>query len=317
MRRIIVLAAIAVGMALSWVAPAAHAQPPEPENLVSGWFRDQAVRYYDFGANTPLTGGDALLTAPIYAFIYGTNADGSPQLVEGQHNVVDAIPGDPGYSDLWQVMFVTVPQDYVPDSIKSKADIDASGYPVEPTTMLVNCPIVPEGTVLENGEPLVQGWYKDEAVFYPDFGPNPAAAAPIWVLIHGMNTDGTPDFVEGQSNIIDTVPDESGYTDFWRVNLVTVPAGYEPNSLRSAADVFAAGYPITRTDMVVNCPVVSVAASASAGAPPQQLPQAGDGSAATGDSNTGTYLLAGGLAALAAVLLATGAGLMVARRRRS
>jgi hypothetical protein len=107
MRRIIVLAAIAVGMALSWVAPAAHAQPPEPENLVSGWFRDQAVRYYDFGANTPLTGGDALLTAPIYAFIHGTNADGSPQLVEGQHNI-DGYPAT-GLQRSRQVMFVTVP----------------------------------------------------------------------------------------------------------------------------------------------------------------------------------------------------------------
>lgn len=316
MRKALILAAAAVmvGAALSSIASTAQAQPAGREDLVSGWFRDRAVEYYDFGTNTPEAGEGIVATAPIFVFIHGMNADGTPQIVEGQHNVVDVVPGDPGYSDLWQVNFVTVPDDYEPDSITSKADIDASGYPVEATNMLVNCPIVPAGTVLENGEPLVQGWNKSEEVFYPDFGPNPATAEPIWVLIYGMNADGTPDFVEGQNNIIDTVPGDPGYTAFWDVKLVTVPADYEPNSIRSAADVLTAGFEITEAGMVVNCPVVSVAEAPSAApAGAEGLPAAGSGGLLDQGGSGTPWLLYLGIAG-AALLVASG-GLYVVSRR--
>lgn len=231
---------------------------PEEKNLVSGWYRDRAVEYYDFGANSAVN-GSIVKTAPIYVFIHGLNPDGSPQFVEGQHNVVDMVPGEEGYSDLWQVMLVTVPEEYEPDSITSKAKLDAAGYEITPTDMLVNCPIVPEGTVLEGGEELVQGWHDGQEVYYPDFGQNIPAAIPIWVFITGMDNQGNPQFVESQSNIIDAVPGDPGYSAFWRVNLVTVPEGYQPNSIRSAAEVQAAGFTVTQTDMVVNCPVTFLA----------------------------------------------------------
>ncbi|HZA23233.1 MAG TPA: hypothetical protein VFA32_11635 [Dehalococcoidia bacterium] len=230
------------------------------KRLVGGWYRDRAVEYYDFGANSAVD-GSMVGTAPIYVFIHGLNPDGSPQFVEGQHNVVDVVPGEEGYSDLWQVMLVTVPEGYEPDSITSKEQLDAAGYEIAATDMLVNCPIVPQGTTLEGGEELVQGWHDGEQVFYPDFGQNIPAAIPIWVYITGMDEQGNPQFVEGQNNIIDAVPGDPGYSAFWRVNLVTVPEGYEPNSIRSAAEVQAAGFTITVTDMVVNCPVIFVAES--------------------------------------------------------
>jgi hypothetical protein len=187
--------------------------------------------------------------------ITGVDADGNPQFVEGQHNIVDVIPGDAGYSDLWEVNLVTVPEDYEPDSLKSREDVEASGYKTMVPGLLVNCPIVPEGTTLEGGEELVQGWYKGEPVFYPDFGENPATTLPIWVFITGMDADGNPQFVEGQNNVIDAVPGDAGYSAFWQVNLVTVGEGYEANTIKSAADALASGFEITETDMVVNCPV--------------------------------------------------------------
>jgi hypothetical protein len=234
--------------------PAATTPAAQAMRLVSGWYRDQQVKYYDFGMNSPHTGG-SVATAPIYVLISGMNTDGTPIFVEGQHNIVDAVPGDAGYSDLWQVMLVQAGDDYEPDSIKSKAELDASGLQVTSTDMLVNCPIVPEGTTLEGGEELVQGWYKGEPVFYPDFGANPASAIPIWVFITGMDAQGNPQFVEGQHNIIDAVPSDAGYSAFWRVNLVTVATDYEPDSIKSASDVAASGYEIMQTDMAVNCPV--------------------------------------------------------------
>jgi hypothetical protein len=241
-------------------APAGTTAPAETEapqtfNLVSGWYRGNEVKYYDFGMNTPLTTGSSVLTAPIYVFITGMDADGNPVFVEGQHNIVDVKPGDDGYSDLWQVNLITVDETYEPDSIKSKADIDAANMSPEPIDMFVNCPIVPEGSTLEGGEPLVQGWYKGEEVYYPDFGANPAVAIPIWAFITGMDADGAPIFVEGQNNIIDSVPDDEGYSAFWNVNLVTVPEDYEPNSLKSASDVIDSGMEIATPGLVVNCPV--------------------------------------------------------------
>ena len=230
----------------------------EEKTRVDGWYRDRAVEYYDFGGNSSIE-GSVVNTAPIYVFVHGFNADGSPQFVEGQHNVVDVVPGEDDYSDLWQVMLVTVPGGYEPDSITSKAELDAAGYVVTATDMLVNCPIVPKGTTLEGGEDLVQGWHDGEEVFYPDFGLNIAIAIPIWAFITGMDDQGNPQFVEGQSNIIDSVPGDSGYSAFWRVILVTVSEDYEPNSIRSAADVLASGLTTTVTDLVVNCPVTLVA----------------------------------------------------------
>jgi hypothetical protein len=239
--------------------PAASATPtsqePKEFKLVSGWYRDQQVKYYDFGANSPSTGG-AVSVAPIWAFITGMDANGDPVFVEGQHNIVDAVPGDTGYSDLWQVNLVTVPGGYVADTIKSYDDLVASGYSITPTTIFVNCPIVPEGSTLESGKELVQGWYKGEEVFYPDYGPNPATAIPIYALVTGFDSAGAPQFVEGQSNIIDSVPGQTGYSAFWEVNLVTVPSGYVANTLKSAADVLASGYEIVKPGIVVNCPVV-------------------------------------------------------------
>ena len=239
---------------------------PTPEamanvlELVSGWYKGREVRYYDFGTNSPVTDG-TVATAPIYVFITGFDASGNPVFVQGQHNIVTTIPGVDGYSDLWRVMLVTVPQSYVADTVTSKAGIDAAGYEITPTEILVNCPIVLEGTELEGGEPLVQGWYDGAEVYYPDFGMNPATIAPIWAFITGFDANGAPMFVEGQRNVIGVVPDDAGYSAFWEVNLVMVPAGYVANTIKDIDGMFAAGYEMVQPGIVVNCPVTFVAES--------------------------------------------------------
>lgn len=311
MKTLVALVALSIVVgAAALLTPLAGAQGEE-KTLVAGWFQDREVQYYDFGTNTPLAANNTVPTQPIWVFIHGMNADGTPDFVEGQHNIVDVVPGEPGYSDLWQVVLVTVPEDYEPDSIRSAEDVRDSGFETQTTDMLVNCPIVPEGTALETGQELVQGWHDGEEVFYPDFGANPATVAPIWVFIRGMNDDGTPDFVEGQHNVIDTVPGDADYTAFWQVNMVTVPADYEPDSIRSAADVVNAGFEITETDMVVNCPVVEVAAAV--GEAPSGAPSAGTG----GDGDDGSTMLYVIIAALVAAGVVTGgAGFAYARARR-
>ena len=253
-------AAAVAGVALrgGMTGPTARAQSVTYP-LVAGWYRGHQVRYYDFGDRTNLAGGNDVVAAPIWVVVNGMNADGSPRFVPGQNNIVDVVPGEPGYSDLWQVQMVMAPDGFMPGSLRSAADVRSAGFPVMPVEMFVNCPIVTAGATLENGEKLATGWNRGKEVFYPDFGVNPLAAQPIWVLITGMNSDGTPRMVSDQGNIIDAVPSDAGYSAFWRVNMVTVPAGYRSNTLTSAAAVRAAGYPVMETDLVVNCPVRALA----------------------------------------------------------
>ena len=266
-RRLLGLAGVAVlgGAGLALAGCGEDAGPVAPVEaipgalqfpLISGWYRDEEARYYEFGDNTPATGG-AVSTAPLWVFITGMDARGVPMFVEGQPSVVDTAPGEPGYSDLWEIMLVTVPEGFEVGSIRSIEEVRESGFPTEPAGMLVNCPFVPEGSELAEGPELDQGWNGGAAVFYPDFGLNPASANPMLVLITGFDADGEPVPVEGQGNIIDVIPGQEGYSSFWRKHLVTVPAGYAANEVRSAAAVRAAGWEITVTDEVVNCPVVS------------------------------------------------------------
>jgi hypothetical protein len=73
----------------------------------------------------------------------------------------------------------------------------------------------------------------------------PVAPAPILVLYR----EGESAPVTGQLNIVDVIPGEQGYNDFWRIVRVTVPRDYVANTATSAADVAAAGYPTQRTKL--------------------------------------------------------------------
>jgi hypothetical protein len=99
---------------------------------------------------------------------------------------------------------------------------------------------------------LVEGWYRGGDISYLDYGPNPNVAAPILVFFWENGTA-----VAGQRNVIDTIPGYTGYSDFWRVYKVIVPANYQLNSIRSFEEAITPGHSILITDIVVNCPVVN------------------------------------------------------------
>lgn len=226
--------------------------------LVAGWYRGEEAQYFDFGMRTRLSGTESEVSpAEIFAFIVGMDGDGNPQFVDGQHNVIDVLPVEDTYSDLWDVQLVTVSDGYDPDSIRSKDEVERSGFDRKSAGLLVNCPLVPADSTLETEQELIQGWYRGERVYYPSFGRNPDAAIPILAFATGMKDDGSPAFVEGQRNVIDRVPGDEDYSAFWRVNLVMVGGAYEANSLTDAETILGAGFEIVETDLVVNCPVVS------------------------------------------------------------
>jgi hypothetical protein len=284
-------------------APAATAQtgggvftdPPKNYPLVQGWYEGRATYYYDFGMNVPpLNDAKAVASAPIYVLVTGFSASGEPQFVAGQNNIIDVVPGDAGYSDLWRVTFVTVPAGYQANTLRSAADVRAAGYPMQASEVLVNCPVVPLNSTLAEGTPgLTRGWYKGREVHYFDFGPNTAATAPIYAFITGMDAAGQPQFVPGQHNVIGVIPGDMGYSAFWDVHLVQVPAGYRANSITSVAQVMSSGYPMLHPGLVVNCPVIRTDAAGSMPGMPRT--GAADLPLIYGLLALGGLLLAGGL----------------------
>lgn len=256
----VVLFLVGSGVGYLLGRPAASVEPGPVDGLdrpttiprVQGWYRGQDVAYLDYGLMTNVA-------APILVFF---RADAPDTMVTGQSNVIDTIPGQPGYSDFWQVHKVLVPTGYVPNTIRSLDAAVASGYEIEVTPIIVNCPVVNPGTSIEgSSQGLVAGWYRGRQVFYFDHGANSASEgsvvldAPIYVF---FRMDGSP--VAGQRNVIDVRPGDTGYSDLWRVTTVSVDASYMSNSLTSAADILAAeaGGSVTLdvTALRVNCPVV-------------------------------------------------------------
>ena len=199
----------------------------------------------------------------MYQFVYGLNADGTPNMVPGQHNIIDVLPGSPGYSDLWQTNLVTVAEDYEPDSIRSVDGIVEADLPVTSTTTLVNRPVVAADSTVAGAEPT-QAWFQEEKVFYVDFGENPDTANRVFILITGQDDLGNPIPVPGQQNIFESIPGLPDYSAFCRINMVTVPEGYTPNAFKSASDVLSSGYEITVTDTIADYPIISPVATATA-----------------------------------------------------
>jgi len=253
---VLLVAGLVVGYYVPRPAPAALGPVdglPRPDVIprVDGWNRGQAVSYLDYGPQPNVA-------EPILVFFQAASPD-IP--VAGQRNVIDTIPGQPGYSDFWRVYKVLVPPGYVANTIRSFEDAVASRYDIEATSLVVNCPVVNSNATIQGSSARpVSGWYRNREVFYFDHGMNSPSNgnivvdAPIWVF---FESDGTP--VAGQKNVIDALPGDANYSDLWRVVKVVVGTTYVPDSLRDASAILAASeagqVTLEATDIYVNCPV--------------------------------------------------------------
>ena len=224
---------------------------PVPATIptVQGWYRNTSFTYLDFGPNTNVT-------APILVFL----ESGVP--VNGQHNIIDTIPGQPGYTAFWRVYQVAVPSGYIANSVRSLAEVAAKGYSVTETTTVVNCPVVNPTTVVQGPSPgITQGWYRNESVDYWSGETNSlafgdvVATAPLYAFSYSNGTA-----VTDQRHIVDVLPGQHGYSDLWQVYNVVVPSGYVANTYQSSYALLQAEaqgkVTITPTAMLVNCPVV-------------------------------------------------------------
>ena len=233
-----------LAFALLSIAAPATAAGPAKQAVVPGFYQGQTISYYDFGP-IKLKPGNKL--APIWAVTNGA---------AGQHNIIDTVPGQADYSPLWRVSMVTFKDSTTPHLLKSKADVDAAvkagEVTVTETNMVVNCP------VLGFGQKKVAGFSNGHVIHYYDLGPVKVApgnvVAPLFTV---TNPVGPQQHNIAQENI---APGQTAYPPLWGIIKVTFKAGVKPRLITSYAQIKkaqAAGQvTITRTPLVVNCPVV-------------------------------------------------------------
>lgn len=225
------------------------------------------VEYYNF---------DVMSTTPAPIFVLYRTGENDP--VEGQLNIINVKPGDAGYNDFWQVNKVAVPADYVANTITSSNEILEAGYQVSMTNTIVNCPVVPKGSVARKrftaseSTELTRGWYKNQVVYYFNFfekiltaenGMVPTSDIFVTFNINPDQPDGGPvsgfrteDGMEtGQThNVAETVPTDDSYSPLWDVNIYDNKdfGVVEDLSTATTADILA------HDAAIVNCPIVSV-----------------------------------------------------------
>jgi hypothetical protein len=222
------------------------------------------VKYYNFDVQPTVP-------APIYALF----REGEDEPVEGQLNIVDVIPGDSGYNDFWAVTKVTVPADYVANTVTSVAEILDAGFETAATDMIVNCPIVPKGSTAserfsDESPELTRGWYRDQVVYYfnffeamlkPTAGKVPTSPIYVTFKINPGDAGGGPasgfSVEEGSAqthNVPATLPGDPGYSPLWAVHI------YDNSDFESVMDLStaAAANVLEPNGPTVNCPIVSV-----------------------------------------------------------
>jgi hypothetical protein len=224
----------------------------------------QRVSYYNF---------DIMSDVPVPIYVLIRQGESTP--VAGQGNIIDVIPGEAGYNDFWRVVEVTVPSDYVANTVTSVSEIVAAGYPQRQTDMIVNCPVVPEGSTaslrLAGSGGLIQGWYKNQVVFYFSFDEKAITTtaqglvpvSPIFVSFN-INPDqqggGPPSGFKTETgsdrthNVIGTVPSDAAYSPLWNV-VVYDNADFDTVSDLTTAE---AATVLVSSAGLVNCPLVAI-----------------------------------------------------------
>lgn len=233
------------------LASAAHVYPVE-----TGWQDGKPVRYYNMGTNSPLDPAASvkMLIDGVWVFATGVNDDGSPIRLEGQDNILDFAPGDAAYSDLWQVNFITPAVGYVANSITSLKALNESGMKIVKQPLILNCPFVPDGSSLKNGDLKLQhGWVGGKSYSYYDFGPTDPRPDELYAFVTGFNADGTPQLVAGQHFIFSSPRPDKPYSDFLRVRWVQVDAKYQADSIQTIDQIDPAK--LKSSDIIVNYPL--------------------------------------------------------------
>jgi hypothetical protein len=244
--------------------------PNEPVDFDTGPFITQGlspktgkpVRYYNFDVQTTMP-------APLYVLYH----EGDDKPVADQLDIIDTLPGEKGYNDFRQVWKVTVPADYVANTIVDAGVLQQAGYKMEQTPALRNMPVVPDKSkakmrLKDANAALQSAWYKSQVAKFFSFDEAPLSGSgvplsPIYVTFNvnpdqpnggpgsGFKTEANS---EQTHNVPATLPGNSGYSPLWLVAVYDNADWPQVKDLQTAlkAKVLAPGA------ATVNCPIVSV-----------------------------------------------------------
>lgn len=234
---------------------------PATYDTMTGWYDGDQVLYYDLGTVKNKT-------APIYVFYYENVTNDNGTMVPDQKMIVnnladgvfETIPGDSGYTAYWRFEKVIVPMDFEPNTIKSKVDILASGYPVQQIDLVGPGQMISAGSIYPDhpGTPDIhQVWYKDNPVLLTSF-PMDLGLGGYDEVNDEIRSNKVYVFpgVENQSVIFDEIlSDGVNYTGLWKVVNVSAPQDYGAETIRDAATIEAmltdSGSGFTSTDLGV------------------------------------------------------------------
>jgi hypothetical protein len=105
-----------------------------PQKATEGFYRGQVIEYLDFG---PIKLKPGNKTADLWSVKNG---------VDDQYNIVDVVPGAPGYTPLWDINLVTWKSGVTPRLLTSAAAVrkalSAGEVTVKEAGFVVNCPVI-------------------------------------------------------------------------------------------------------------------------------------------------------------------------------
>jgi hypothetical protein len=181
----------------------------------------ERVAYYslDILPRTPST-GYVLLRA------------GAP--VTGQLEIIDGLPGDPGYNDFVRVTEISVDDDYVANTLTSadevRAAIAAGEVTAKPTTRIANWAVVPNGSkaalkfrgkTVTGNRAWVRGQVANFLRFEEDLAARSDGSVPVAeiIVMFDNNMDPSAGFAVDADgitrNAINRVATDPGYSSLW------------------------------------------------------------------------------------------------------
>lgn len=115
---------------------------PFQQELERVWFDDKIVYAVDVGQVD--VDPTRVKVAQEYQIVYAVELDErgklkrEPEMVEGQYNIYDSVPGMEQYSPIWQFNYVVVPRGYVPNTLRSARACEESGYQIARSQVFEN-----------------------------------------------------------------------------------------------------------------------------------------------------------------------------------
>lgn len=98
---------------------------------------------------------------------------------------------------------------------------------------------------------ITQSWGPaGEVIRYYNFDVQPVTPAKMYVFYAGERE------LAQQHRVVDVIPGQPGYSDFFRIVRVMVPEGHVPDQLRDAAAIVRSGFALVETSSIVNRPIV-------------------------------------------------------------